>query len=340
MKKVILVDGTGLIYRGFYSIPPYLKSPSGILTNAAYGFTLILLSIIETQQPDCIVVAFDKRGPTFRHEQYAEYKGTRVKAPQELYDQIPLVKKIVTACNIEQFEATGFEADDIIATIVHKLSIEIPESEVLIATGDFDVFQLASQQTSILYPTKGFRSANLFTPERIKEKYGIHPNQIPDYKGLAGDSSDNIPGVRGIGDKTAVSLLTEFGTLENIYENINEITGSKRTKLEMGKQSAFESRGLACLRTDVPVAFDLERCHVAKADISIVRALFAELGFNSLLGRIEKAFGIHNLVKESSNIEENNDFDALFGSLNNQQKTSIQDTKKITNQNNAQGALF
>ncbi len=306
MNKIILVDGTGLIYRGFYSIPPYLKSPEGILTNAVYGFTMILLSIIETQKPDCMVVAFDRKEKTFRHEAYAEYKATRTKAPDELFAQIPMVKEVVAACDIPQFEVAGFEADDIIATLARRLENENPRPEVLIATGDFDEFQLANDGTSILYPTKGFRGADIFTPALIKEKYGINPNQIPDYKGLAGDSSDNIKGVRGIGDKTAVALLNEFGTLEGIYENIEKITGAKRTKLETDKDSAFYSRELATLRYDVPVDFKLSDCRVATADSEKLRELFKRLGFHSLLRRGEDAFAKQDEEKEE------NDFDSLF----------------------------
>ncbi len=306
MKKIILVDGTGLIYRGFYSIPPYLKSPDGVLTNAVYGFTMILLSIIETQKPDCMVVAFDRKEKTFRHEQYSEYKATRTKAPDELFAQIPMVKEVVDACDIPRFEVAGYEADDIIATLARRLNAENPELEVMIATGDFDEFQLSNEKTSILYPTKGFRGADIFTPERIKEKYGILPNQIPDYKGLAGDSSDNIKGVRGIGDKTAVALLTEFGTLEGIYENIEKITGAKRTKLEADKESAFQSRELATLCYEVPVEFSLHDCHVATAESAKLRDLFKRLGFQSLLQRGEDAFTTQEGMKEE------NDFDSLF----------------------------
>lgn len=321
MKKIILVDGTGLIYRGFYSIPPYLKSPDGILTNAVYGFTMILLSIIETQKPDCMVVAFDRKGKTFRHEQYADYKATRTKAPDELFAQIPLVKEVVAACDIPQFEAEGFEADDIIATLARRLNTENPELEVMIATGDFDEFQLANEKTSILYPTKGFRGADIFTPTRIKEKYGITPNQIPDYKGLAGDSSDNIKGVRGIGDKTAVALLSEFVTLEGIYENIEKITGAKRTKLEADRESAFHSRELATLRYDVPVDFSLSDCRVATAESQQLRELFKRLGFHSLLQRGEDAF------TNQEGIKEENDFDALFEDNANSQNENSAEAK-------------
>ncbi len=336
MKKIILVDGTGLIYRGFYSIPPYLKSPEGILTNAVYGFTMILLSIIETQKPDCMVVAFDRKEKTFRHEQYAEYKATRTKAPDELFAQIPMVKEVVDACDIPRFEVAGFEADDIIATLARRLNNENPELQVMIATGDFDEFQLANEKTSILYPTKGFRGADIFTPSLIKDKYGIRPDQIPDYKGLAGDSSDNIKGVRGIGDKTAVALLSEFNTLEGIYENIEKITGAKRTKLETDKESAFHSRELATLRYDVPVTFTLNDCHVATADSQKLRELFKKLGFQSLLQRGEDAFTNQEGTKEE------NDFDSLLEDTARSTK-SLSSVAKITQQkivSDEQASLF
>lgn len=336
MKKLILIDGTGLIYRGFYSIPPYLKSPDGTLTNAVYGFTLILLSIIELQKPDYIAVAFDLKGPTFRHEQYKEYKATRTKAPDELFAQIPMVKELVTDFGIPQFTAPGFEADDVLATIVRHMRGTRPELAISIATGDFDVFQLADDMVSILYPTKGFRAADIFTPPLIKEKYGITPLQIPDYKGLAGDSSDNIPGVRGIGDKTATELLNLYGTLEGIYEHIEEIKGAKRTKLETGKESAFECRGLATLRADVEVPFELDKCHVSNIDSAKIMELFTRLGFNSLKGRVRELLGMEkDSNQDAQEARDVDEFDELFSTSNTNEKENSarhnSSTKKNSN---------
>ncbi|MBI2638503.1 hypothetical protein HYW83_02840 [Candidatus Peregrinibacteria bacterium] len=289
METLILIDGSGLIYRGFYAIPPFFKSPNGMLTNAVFGFTSILLTLLAGQKPTYMAVAFDKKGPTFRHKEYKEYKATRVKAPQELYDQIPLVKQVVDTFGIPGFEADGYEADDILATIARLLSKK--NLQILVATGDFDVFQIAGPHVAILYPAKGFKEAVVFDVKGIIEKYGIAPEQIPDYKGLAGDSSDNIPGVHGIGDKGATDLLKKYSTLENIYEHLPEITGALKKKLEDGKNDAFMSKKLATLDADVPLNFDLNACRVKNFDVDAAQRMFGDLGFKSLQKRLDELYG-------------------------------------------------
>lgn len=290
MEKLILIDGSGLIYRGFYAIPPFFKSPTGAPTNAVFGFTSILLTILANHKPDYLAVAFDKKGPTFRHKAYKEYKATRVKAPQELYDQIPLVKDVVSAFGIPGFEVEGFEADDILAAIVALVG---PKTDVhtLIASGDFDMFQIASDKVSILYPTKGFKEAEIFSADEIKKKYGITPGQIPDYKGLAGDNSDNIPGVMGIGDKGATKLLQDYGTLENIYEHLGDISEGVRKKLEASRDNAFMSKKLATLEVNVPLDFDLPACRAKHFNAKSVKQTLAGLGFKSLIKRIDEMYG-------------------------------------------------
>lgn len=288
MEKFILIDGSGLIYRGFYAIPPFLKSPIGVQTNAVFGFTTILLTIIFQQKPDYVAVAFDKKGPTFRHKEFAEYKATRVKAPQELYDQIPLVKEVVGAFKIPPFETEGFEADDIIATIAKELKPK-KDVEIFIATGDFDLFQLVSLKTFILYPTKGFKESQTIDLNGVKSKYGIAPQQIPDYKGLVGDNSDNIPGVKGIGPKGAVFLLEKYKSIENIYNHLEEINIRFRKKLQANKSNAFMSKHLSILKDDVPIIFDLDKCHVKNFDMVSVRKIFSDLGFKSLEKRLDES---------------------------------------------------
>lgn len=260
-------------------------------TNAVFGFTNILLGLLTSQKPDYMAVAFDKKGPTFRHKEFAEYKATRVKAPQELYDQIPLVKDVTAAFAVPSFEADGFEADDILATIAAQLSAN-KNLEIFIVTGDFDVFQAVSPTVSILYPSKGFKGSDTLGEKDVKEKYGLTPAQIPDYKGLAGDHSDNIPGVRGIGDKTAVSLLQKYRDLENIYEHLDELTLSLRKKLEEEKTSAFQSKKLATLEKNVPLDFSLENCRVKDFDSKAAHRLFGELGFKSLQKRLDDLYGL------------------------------------------------
>lgn len=291
MEKLILIDGSGLIYRGFYAIPPFLKSPTGVQTNAVFGFSNILLSLLTSQKPDYLAVAFDKKGPTFRHKAYAKYKATRIKAPQELYNQIPLVKKIVDTFGIPAFEADEFEADDILATIT-KLLAKRKNLQTLIATGDFDIFQIVSDNVAILYPTKGFKEAEILKEKDIIEKYGITPEQIIDFKALAGDSSDNIPGVRGIGDKGATQLLQKYKNLENIYKHLPELSESMRKKLGDGENDALTSKQLVTLSHNVPVDFDLNACRVKNFDVKSVRAAFEELGFKSLQKRLDELYGV------------------------------------------------
>src|SRR3989338_8996745 len=205
MKKLILIDGAGLIYRAFYAIPQNFKNAKGEHTNAIYGFTSMLLNILSIHNPDYIAVLFDRKEKTFRHEAYAAYKATRVAAPDILYEQIPHVKDLLTAFHIKQFEKAGYEADDIIATIARHT--EARGVEVIIATGDFDMFQLINGNVKILYPEKGYREPVFFDTEGTYKKYGLRPEQVPDFKGLCGDNSDNIKGVYGIGKKGAVDLL-------------------------------------------------------------------------------------------------------------------------------------
>lgn len=288
MEKLILIDGSGLIYRGFYAVPPFMRSPAGVQTNAVFGFVNILFALLGKYKPDYIAIAFDMRGPTFRHKQYAAYKATRIKAPDELYAQIPIVKELVKIFKIPSFETAGFEADDILATIVDKMRGH-PNLEIQIATGDFDVFQLVSDHVSILYPAKGFKDATIYQTQNVREKYGILPTQISDYKALCGDSSDNIPGVRGIGPKTALNLLDTYSSLENIYENISSITPeSVQKKLQLDEKNAFLSKQLATLQKDVPCDFDLKSCHTSAFDVSAVIKEFDKLGFRSFQKRLDE----------------------------------------------------
>lgn len=240
-----------------------------------------------------MAVAFDKKGETFRHKEFQEYKATRIKAPQELYDQIPLVKKVVNTFKIPSFEADGFEADDILATIVKKMA-NGKNIETFIATGDFDLFQLISSKTLILYPTQGFKEAQTLRAEDVEKKYGISPNQIPDYKGLAGDNSDNIPGVKGIGPKGATLLLQKYKNLENLYEHLNEINGSMKEKLEKGQRNAFMSKRLTTLADNVAIDFAFKDCHIKNLDIPAARKIFADLGFKSLQKRLDELDGNAN----------------------------------------------
>ena len=225
MKKLILIDSHALIHRAYHALPP-LTTKSGELVNAVYGFTSILIKTISNFKPDYIVAAFDAPGATFRHEEYKEYKATRVKAPDDLYAQIPRVKEILTAFNIPIFEKSGFEADDVIGTISKHLSAKSGKDiEVLILTGDMDNLQLVGKNVSVLYsPPSASKEQIIYDDKKIAERFeGLKPEQLIDFKGLKGDPSDNIPGVKGIGEKTAIILLNKFGTIEKLYGAIEKV---------------------------------------------------------------------------------------------------------------------
>ncbi len=293
MKRLILIDSHALIHRAYHALPP-LTTKSGELVNAVYGFTSILIKTISNFKPDYIVAAFDAPGATFRHEEYKEYKATRVKAPGDLYAQIPRVKEILNAFKIPIFEQSGYEADDIIGTVAKKLSSKEGKNvEVLILTGDMDNLQLISKNVSVLYaPPSAAKEQTIYDAKKVMERFeGLSPGQMIDFKGLKGDPSDNIPGVRGIGDKTAITLLNRFKTIEKLYEAIEKnkaenISGSVLEKLRAGKNMAFFSKKLATIKQDVPIKFNLKESEFGKFDKEKLFKLLGELGFLSLINRL------------------------------------------------------
>lgn len=291
-KKILLIDGNAIIHRSYHAIPP-LTTKKGELVNAVYGFTSTLLAVIEKFQPEYIVASFDLAGPTFRHEKFEQYKATRKKAPDDLYEQIDRVKEMVKTFNIPIFEKKGFEADDVIGTIAQGL-VESQRSKVksqdkldiIIVTGDLDSLQLVSEDVSVYTMSRGISKAVLYDESAVFERFEISPEQLKDYKGLRGDASDNIPGVKGIGEKGAINLLKEYENLDGIYDHIDELKGAVKKKLEEGKEIAFLSKELGTIRTDVKIDFDLEACRTHEFDREKVTELFHELNFNSLLKRL------------------------------------------------------
>ncbi len=285
-KKLILLDGNAIIHRAYHALPP-LTTKTGETVGAVYGFAMTLLAVLEKFKPDYIAASFDLQGPTFRNEMYAEYKATRTKAPDDLYAQIPRVKELVTAFNIPIYEHAGFEADDCVGTIARQAERE--GIEAIIVTGDNDALQLVSPLVKVFSIRKGIKDLVLYDRAAVIEKYGFPPESIPDYKGLAGDASDNIPGVVGIGAKTATDLLKAYGTLEAIYEKLPEVKESVRKKLEVDKERAFFSKDLGTIRTDVPVLFESEKCVSHDYERGKVAVMFREFGFYSLLKRLPGA---------------------------------------------------
>jgi len=286
-KKLVLVDGNALVHRGFHAFSRLnLTSPTGENTTAVYGFAVILLGILSKLKPDYIVVTFDTQAPTFRHEEYAEYKATRIKAPQELYDQIPRIQELVEKFNIPVFLKEGFEADDIIGT----LSAQAPkELDTYIATGDMDALQLVDKNVFVYAPRKGFSDMIVFDEDTVKHLKGLTPKQMIDYKGLRGDPSDNIPGVHGIGDKGALKLIEEFGSIENLYKNLDKVPDRYRKLLEANQEMAIQSKHLATIIRDVPIKLDLPKAVLKEYDEKVVREFFYKLGFNSLMNKLPKS---------------------------------------------------
>lgn len=287
MKKLVLIDGHAILHRAYHAYPP-LTTSKGELVNAVYGFTSILLSVLRQINPEYVAVAFDKKGPTFRHQQYTQYKASRPKMDQELEDQIERVKQVVQTLNIPIFSVQGFEADDVIGTLAKKAA---KKTEVIIVTGDQDALQLVDDKVRVYMPARGKKPVQVFNKELVLKKYGLEPKQIVDLKSLAGDQSDEIPGVRGIGPKTAVNLIKMFGSMEKIYEAIEKKTlKSLKEKvikaLAEGAESAVLSKSLATIVTDVPINLVLEKCRLLDYDKDKVIELFEELEFRSLVKKL------------------------------------------------------
>lgn len=292
--KLLLVDGSALLHRAYHAYPP-LTSKSGQVVGAVYGVASMLYSTLVEVVPSHVMVAWDLPKPTFRHEKYVGYKAQRPKADQEMVLQIPIVKSVIEAMGILQSEVEGYEADDIIGTLATKFSnpkfsnSQI-DTEVIVLTGDQDTMQLVNEHVSILTPPKGKLPAKMYGVDEVREKYGVVPDQIVDYKALIGDVSDNIPGVAGVGPKTAANLLKTFETLERIYRDIKEVQlhfGEIVAKRLMdGKESAFMSQELSRIVVDVPLDIRLESMEYLDVKSDLLKNTLEELGFKSLVRRI------------------------------------------------------
>jgi len=293
-KKLIIIDSHALIHRAYHALPP-LTTKKGEVINAVYGFLLVLLRALREFQPDFVVATFDFPGKTFRHQKFKEYKATRPPAPDELYHQIPKIKEILSAFNIPIFEKEGFEADDIIGTIsksVPKKQI-FPKIETIILTGDLDTFQLIDPQTKVYFFKKGVKDIVLYDEKMVEERYDLSSQQLVDFRALTGDSSDNIPGVPGIGEKTAIKLLKEFGSLENLYQELklrSEKAKNLKDKLKNSlleyKEQTFFSKSLAKINQNVDIDFKLEDCDWKKYDKEKAIEILKKLEFNSLIQRL------------------------------------------------------
>jgi DNA polymerase-1 len=282
---LLLFDGNALVHRAFHALPPLTQPKTGELVNAVYGFASTLLKVFADFKPTHWAVAFDRPAPTFRHEMFEEYKAQRPAAPEELKSQIKKVHQLVEAFHIPVFEIDGFEADDVLGT----LSKQADEQgvETIIVTGDNDMLQVVLPRVKALAPRRTFTDTVLYDEEAVEQKYGIKPEQLADLKALAGDVSDNIPGLPGVGEKTATKLLQQYGSLQGIYDHIEEITPSKlQDTLCEYRTQVFQSKELSTIVKDVPIKLDLKTCQVSHYDRNEVAKLFQELEFIKLLPRL------------------------------------------------------
>ncbi len=285
MKKLILIDSNALVHRAFHALPP-LSAPDGRPTNAVYGFTSVLLKMLNDLKPDYIAATFDLAGPTFRHLEYEDYKAHRERAPDELYAQIPMVKTMLKAFGIPIFELEGYEADDIIGTIAEQ-SKDLPDVQTVIVTGDLDTLQLVHGDTVVVFTLrKGVTDTVTYNEDAVRERYGLTPHQVPDFKGLKGDPSDNIPGVKGIGEKTASSLIAQFQSIEKMYEQLDrgegDLSEKLRAKLVEQRDMALFSKKLATIVRTVPLEFTLEQTDWRKhADTAAIETTCKDLGLFS-----------------------------------------------------------
>jgi DNA polymerase I len=282
---LVLIDANGLVYRAFYALP-YFTTSDGTPTNAVYGFSMMLLKVLEEQAPEYVAVAFDKPGPTFRHEAYTEYKATRQKMPDDLRPQIPLAKEVVDALRLPIFEVAGFEADDVIGALTRQA--EAQGIDVLIVTGDLDALQLVSPHTRVMMTSRGITETTIYDEATVHERLGIAPSQVPDLKSLKGDSTDNIPGVPGVGEKTASRLLGQFPNVEALLDGLAGVREEKlRKRLEENRQQILQSKQLATIVTDVDsLRLDLEFLRRRPPDADQIKELFTSLEFKTLLERL------------------------------------------------------
>lgn len=291
---LILIDAPAVLHRAWHALPK-LTDPEGRTINAVYGFTVLLLKLIREQKPDYVAACFDTKAPTFRHNKYKEYKATRVPQPQEFYDQIPIAKQVAQAFDIPVFARDGFEADDLIGTIIKRFKSR-PADEVksLIVSGDLDLLQLVDQQTSVYFIRQGLNQIKIYEPNDVRERFGLESKQLIDFKALRGDASDNIKGVPGIGEKNALDLIKKFGNLENIYAYLENDKKQELIKpaiakiLKENEKQAILSKELVTIERDVE-SLDLSVVkQIKEFDRKKIEQIFKKLGFKSLIKKLEQ----------------------------------------------------
>src|SRR6266581_4082660 len=283
-KKLMVIDGHAMIHRAFHAVPEDLTTSKGEVVNATFGFTSILIKGLTDIKPDYIAMTFDRPTPTFRHVAFPQYKAHRPTMPDIMRPQFGRIREIVEAFGIPIYEKDGYEADDIIGT----LSVQATQQGVdtVILTGDMDTLQLVNEHVQVMAAKRGISEVTNYNEAKVQERYGIPPQRIPDFKGLVGDTSDNIPGVPGIGEKTASKLLAEYGDLEGVLAHVDELKSKEQRLLRDAADQARQSKYLATIVLDAPVQLDLQACRVGNIHRDQVLALFRELEFRSLLEKV------------------------------------------------------
>jgi len=303
--RLVLIDGNSLLHRAYHALPKTLTTSNGQVVNAVYGFARMLLKVVKDLEPSHLAVAFDVRGPTFRHLEYEKYKEGRPEMEEDLVAQLPLVKELLRAFEIPTHEVQGFEGEDVVASLKSQItnskfqtnsksqiSNVKTDVETVIVTGDRDVLQLVDEKTKVYAPLKGLSNPVVYDAKEVLDRYGVRPDQVVDYKALRGDPSDNIPGVPGVGEKTAVDLLKKYDTLEGVFEHLNELTPRQQKLLRGQKEQAELSQMLATITSDAPVELDLEAARVGDWRSEKALQALRKLQFKSLVKELE---GVSNL---------------------------------------------
>jgi len=332
MKNFIIIDGNSLLHRAWHALPP-LTTKAGQVTNAVYGFTMILLRVLKELKPNYLAVAFDTKAPTFRHQEFKAYKAQRKKQPDEFYQQLPLTKELLTSLGLQYIEAPGFEADDIIGTLCQQINNDQLPIAKIIVSGDLDNLQLIDKQTKVYTLKKGITDIAIYDEKAVKQRYRLKPEQLIDFKALRGDPSDNIPGVKGIGEKTALDLIEKFGSLENLYQKLEKTKIRDKVKILLTEQKkeAFLSKKLVTIKKDVPLKISLTEMSIKPPNQKEVHQLFQKLEFNSLLNRVpflissEKTESFKKIGPEKKYflIDQPKDFENFFNQLKEQKEFAL-----------------
>lgn len=316
-QVLLLIDGNSLFHRAYHALPP-LTDKKGEAANAVFGFSNMLLRAINEINPTHIACTFDTKAPTFRHVEFEQYKAQRPAPPPDLYPQLPKLKKALDAFGIKYFEKEGYEADDVIATLAIKFQKSNSKSQIIILSGDRDVLQLVDDNIKVQMPGWNMKETTLFGVDEVKVKYGLETHQMVDYKSLIGDPSDNVPGVAGVGPKTASDLLQKYHTLENLYKNLDKVSQSTRIKLEAGKDLALAAKRLVELDRNVDLSIKIEDLRFGP-DWNKVRVEYEELGFKSIVAKLPGGSSLQLTVDSSQQKK----------SVNSEQKTDNHDQLEL-----------